>query len=733
LSKAALANGDDRYFGLNSRVLESSLGKRFVEVMSGKSNLGGFIFWLDNLDFVPDVPELVNEISSKFTFFDSASRKCSLESLSRPEKFREDEIAAMLGYKCDKCGKVISTLAHRTLKECSCPGRGQFKITYLLVHKQLRALNINPTPEAVLMSVAWDMLAEAYIKGYSAFQKVLASLVKQYGLVNAFQFIDADFKDRLDSIFYYFDPGDMRMAKEERETLMFIVRGNLAGIGLDDATDVIRAAIDVCKYGYMSNKLFCAGADSVYDSVRMVFSVLYNPMNERIRRALIVTREERARRTVEYLKIVKDGKEVIQYFPFYQLDNRYWSSGKLSKNLVLKPIDDWPIFTTYKDCAVNLFVAPSGKGKSTCMANNVAYAFDYAHELIFNVLGDESNSLTLASMPLFHCKGRTGSLLKILELTGVKPHPIPTITLTFLREGEEISKDNYEANPPTIYDRVVRIREPWDFGLKFHNKGQAVKDGYESPGVLDELNKIAVSMGYPADCDYGLVNVRNLCRYTTEDDKDGTDADIQIATGLLHKFAGWRENCKEPAARIVADEASYLAPSTYAVAGKDTSKSSGMLTNTIKKVRKKRTSFDLGTQKYSEINTEVKVQAFNVCFRELPQSGDRSRSQRDLVLESLALKEGKSERDLVASVMEKGIFPDDEFFWFHWNQLTKRIQVVKPTVPFFMINQPNMTNREIFRAYENAFDTKILLKSWSEVPVLRYESDAYFRYTPQVA
>lgn len=715
-------SSDDRYFNLNPRVWENSLGKEIVAVSSGRSNLGGLLWWIDQLDFV-DLDDLADRISAKFTFFDSASRKCSLESLSRPEPIREDEIAASMGYCCPKCGKQAPIMADSNRKVCSCDSK--LELTYLLIHEKLWNLNIIPTPEAVLMFLAWNYLADAYVDAYTAFQRILATLVKQYGLNSAFQFIDADFKDRLDSIFYYVDPGDIRMAKEERETLMFLPRGPFAGVGLVEAEEFIRAAIDVCKFGYLANKLFCAGADTQYEVARAKFSRLYNPLNEKIRRALVITRAERGKRSIEYLRLQdKDGKATNTFFPCYLLDNRYWSSGKLSKNIILKPVDDMPIFTTYKDCAVNLCIAPSGKGKSTLMASNIAYAFT-KKELILNVLGDESNSLSLAGLPLFHCKGRSGSLLESLALTGVKPMGIPTLTLTFLREDESIDKDNYEANPPTIFDRVVRIREPWDFGLKFHNRGKAVRDGKESPGILDELNKIAVSMGYKDDCDYGLVNVRNLSRYSANDDKEGSDVDIQVATTFMHKFAVWRENCKDPACRLVADEASYLAPSTFNVAGKDTSKSSGMLTNTIKKVRKKRTSFDLGTQKYSEINTEVKVQAFNVDFRELPQSGDKSRSQRDLVLESLSLKEGKSERELIAAVMEKSVFPDDEFFWFHWNQLSKRIQVIKPTVPFFMINQPHLTNREIFQAYEKLSGAKILLNSWDEVPVLSYKSDVY--------
>jgi hypothetical protein len=76
-------------------------------------------------------------------------------------------------------------------------------------------------------------------------------------------------------------------------------------------------------------------------------------------------------------------------------------------------------------------------------------------------------------------------------------------------------------------------------------------------------------------------------------------------------------------------------------------------------------------------------------------------------------------------MMEKGVFPDSEFFWYWWNKNRRDIQVVKPTVPFFMLNQPKLTNREVFREYEKFSGETVLRESWDQVPHLKYEATGY--------
>ena len=706
---------EDKTFCVNSRIFDSTMMKRFVELMSGKGGLGSLLLWLDQLDFVEGLHELVNAISRKEMFYDSALMKCPKEALKRPEFMREEEIATMLGDVCVNadCNKYYSIIGNSP-SQCRCGGRIESK--YSLILDEFEKLDVNPIPEAVMMWAAYMELADAYVLSYQAIQKVLNTIITQRGWSSPLQFLDYELKDRLDYSFYYGEPGDMRIAKEEREILMILYRGPFASIGLVEAKALIERGIATVKFGYLFNQLFCAGADRQYDLNRVEFSLLYNKVNAKYRLETFVGRKEREKRFVDVLAL-----EDKRYYACALLPKDYWIAGKLSRKIVLHPIDDLPIYSTYKDCAVNAAIANSGKGKSTLMATWVSEAFDRKHEVIVSILNDEANSLTLASLPLFPCKGRTGDLLSSLAVTGTKPHGIPNLTLTFMREGETIAKDNYEAHPPTIYDRIVEVKSGYSFGFKFENSGKAVKEGKESPGVLNILREIAVKMGYSEDAG-GLINIRNLGRL---EDEDNSNFDIRVATSMMDKFALWRENCKNPSARIFVDEASYVAPVTHSVAGSDTSKSSTTLSGTIKKVRKKNTSFDLGTQKWSEINTEARSEAFNIFFRELPQSQDKGRSQRDIVLDSLMLREGKSQREQVAGLMERGAFPDDEFWWFWWNKTSRDIQVVKPTVPYFMINQPKHTNREIFKAYEKLTEQKILLDSWRDVPILRYHDESY--------
>ncbi len=713
-------------FGINPLILERAWGKCTLEMMSGKGGLLGLLWRLDNLDFVPDIQKLTNEISLKFTFLDAALRKCSNEAIARPEQIREDEIASMLGYTCVTCGKTLSALNHRTQRVCAC--KGKLSLTYLLVHKKLRDMNIVPTPETVLMWVAYEGLADAYVEAFHAFKKVMLTFVQRYGWSGAIQFLDIDFKDKLDSIFYYYEPGDLRLSKEERECLMFIPRAVFAEIPIAECESTIRAAINVCKFGYFFDKLFCSGADNQYNLARVQYSLLYNAVNEKIRLQTSVSKREREKRIIDTIEL--DGK----YYAMLLMNPAAWMNGKVAKHLTLKPVKDLPIYSTYKDCAVNAIVAPSGKGKTTLMANLVCQAFEEDHPFIFDILGDEANSLTLASLPCFPAEGRTGAFLKMLELMRFKPKAIPTLNLLFLREGEErtlFTKSFNEAVPATKYCRIVDIEDAYAFNVEFKNSGEAVKEGKESPGILNVLGEFALELGYANVC--GLVNVINCGRLErTEQDKE-IKPDIEVATVLMDKFALWRQSCKSPSARIVADEASYLAPLVHSVAGTDTSKSSSTLSGTIKKVRKLNTSFDIGTQKWSEINPDARAEALNIWFRELPQAQDKGRSQRDIVLESLMLKEGKAERELVASMMERGSLPEDEFWWFWWNRNRRDVQVVKPTVPCFMVNQPKKTNRQLFKEYEKAFGKEILLDNgWQGLfddpkMHLRYEDNEYFK------
>lgn len=705
---------EERTFGINSRILDVTIGKRFVELMSGKGGLGSLLLWLSQLDFVEGLQELVNSISRKEMFYDTALMKCAKEALKRPFVLREEEIATMLGDVCVECGRFYSMLGDSPSR-CKCDG--VIESRYSLVLDKFGELDINPIPEAVMMWVAYDELADAYFQAYQATRKALTVIVEQRGWSSPIQFLDYELKDRLDFSFYYGEPGDQRLAKEEREILMFLFRGNVAGVGLGEAEKLIRVGVAVMKFGHLFNQLFCSGADLHYNSSIVEFSILYAKANEKYRKETTVGRKEREKRTIEVLPLADK-----RYYALSLLSKDYWASGKLSKRIVLKPIEDLPIITTDKVPAINAIVGPSGTGKTSFMGALICESFEKKHEIMLNVLSDEANSLLLAGLPVFQCEGSTGLFIEKLESIGVRPKGMPCVNLTFLRDDEEIPKDQIPANPPTKFDYIVRIPDAYSFGFDFENKQPLDKN----PGVVNILEDIALKMGYKRAC--GLINVRNLSRLEVAPDNSERKPDIEIATWLLNKFDTYRQSNKTPSARVLVDEASYLAPVQHSVAGSDTSKSSSTLSSMVKRVRKLNCSFDLATQKYSEVNPDVRTEATTVSFRELPKAGDKSRSQQDIVLDSLLLREGKSLRDMIAGCMDRGTFPHNDFFWFMYNKFARDVEVVKPNPPFFMLNQPKKTNREIFQEYEKATDTDILYSKWSDLPPnheLSYQSTEY--------
>jgi len=715
-----------RSLGVNARVLEASLGKRLEELMSGKGGLVSFLWWLVNLDFVEDLPPLVNDISLKYTFIDTALSKASKECLNRPEFMREEEIATLLGYTCTECGFRESALDHRYQKTCPKCGKN-FTITYLLIHKQLRALNIVPTPEAVLIWFAYEGLADAYLESYSALQKVFKFLMEYYGLISPFQFVNAEFKDKFDAQFYYYEPGDTRYSKEERELLMFLVRGNLAQIPYAEAEKIIRLGIEVCKFGYILNKLNCSGADFQYYQTIQKFTALYNPVNERIRLATVIPRSERDKKPV----IEVEKLDEAQYYPCSLLPRDGWDRGKLAKHIVMKPMikGELPIYTDEENVGMNCWVAPSGSGKTVFMGAAIYHRVDWAKEYVFNVLSDEKNGLSLACIPLFPCEGHTNELIKILADMGVQPKPIPCLNLVFLRPSEErtaLSKNKMSSHPPTIYDRIVEMDNgPHSFGLEFWTgkKAQVESKGVTGDrGILNILEEFAINLGYKRLC--GLINVRNLLRQEETEYNKKTKVDIAIGATLFNKFMTFRQETKFPAGTVSIDELARFAPMVHLVGGGDTTEAAATLNESVKAMRGCNLSFDTATQSWSEIQPESKKEKKNVFFRELPKSTDKGRSQRFLVLGDLDLKEGDD--DLVTSIMAHKAFPKDAHLWFWWNKETGEINVIRPNPPPFMLNQPKKTNLEVFKAYERYSGEKVLLDSWDDVPRLHYENTEYF-------
>jgi hypothetical protein len=740
----------DRYFGVNSRVLESSLFKQTLAVTSGKNNLAGLCTFLDSLDFVPEAILLSNQIKAKFVTFDSSLSAVSPEFMGQSLEERVDQISRSMGLKCMRCGKRMSMFGHR-VRFCSCGGR--FRSVYGLELHKLADNCVDPEkPEAVLMNNVWDCLAEAYVLGYKAVRVVLQAFVEQYGLSSPFDLVDSDLKDRFDGLFYMYEQGETRISAEEREVLMFLVRGNFAGIGLADAENVIRAAIDVCKFGHLQNKLRSYGADLQYEAARAKFSGLYNYVNERIRKATVITREQRVSKPVVVVSKAVGG----EFYPVALLPKSCWGSGKLSRYSELQPLDKGKL-TVYSDVervALNCYVSRSGGGKTTFLGSVLDHAINWGHEYVLSVLADEKNSLYLSNLPVFPVNSNCKKLMRVHEEMGVSGLGLPTLNIAFMRDDDDITKNLESLNhslPPTIFSRVVLIDDPSSFGLEFKTGKSAKVEGKRvigNRGLLNVLEEWSKELGFGRVC--GLINVVNCLRKESVGSglsKGHTKPEIQIGTELLYKFVAFRQENKSPSARIYLDELSRFAPITHSVAGTDTSMSSSTFNESIKAMRGANTSVDAATQKWNEIHPEAKSEVRNLFFRNLKKSSDRSHSQRDLVLGSMDLVEGDNDKALVNQIIESRQFPDSEHLWFWYNDDKGDIQVIKPMPPRFMLNQPDLTNLQIFRAYDKWFeglrdgdfgermffkkysgfyrflgseDGSVLLKSWFDVPKLHY-------------
>lgn len=1153
-----------RTFGLNQIVFERSLEKLLISLESGKGGFPTLIWWLDNADYVDDISELVNSMSRNHTFYDTAIVKCSKEALARPEKVREEEIAMLLDNVCLKCGRVFPMMGNTPRRCPSCGGDIDSK--YVQITEQLVDLDVAPTPEAVFMAAAYDCLAQAYIDGFIALKRVFSVVRSELHLDSNFQFINEKLKDKLDSIFYYYEAGDVRFAKEERCLLMVLVRATLADLKIARIEDLCRVACDVLKFGHLHNKFYCSGALAQYDNKRVEYSRLYNSINEEIRTTTVIPREKRKQRSVTYLEIRDYKKEII--YPYYAtalLPDEFWIRGRLSNNLIYQPLTDIPYLGSPSDAGVTFVSGPSGKGKTTVMSDIIGEVVDRDKCVVLDVLGDDANSLKLASLPMFWRKReitQSKKFVEILERMNVRPHGVPCvppntlvetdsgllpigdvkkgfkvlshdgyyrlvtqtyirdyegdivyvkpggyrvpiqltpehpvlaiktqkcsikknakngcvcksscqlrkyyhhngrrknkrkphnedtpcqcleyyenykadwipaselkkgdlllyprykvtedkeflklsdyipnakvigdkinikkeiwinnqvpvnedfmrlcgyylsegfplsitgpngrylvdfafhakeqeyiadvqalvkkffnltgkvrkrvnsaeivfgskgfqtfivnllgkgsrnkklplwiinlpedklcglitglwrgdgsnkvescftyttyslqladqikmilakigvpcsiaetsnrasewrisvfglymkhfsnicgmehvhienrdkswskcmvdenyiylpilnveklpykgtvhnlevdqshsyvlqsltahncINLTFLRRGERISEEDIEANPPTIWDYIVMIKSPSSFGLKFDTPISYK----QSPGILNLLRTKALMMGYPDI--RGIINVMNLDRIEGEG-KDKSKPDNLISAEVMSKFCRWRLNNKSFDMMLFADEVSNLAPVQFdSGTGADTSVSSASLAQTIKKVRKRRTSWLLGSQKFSEVNPNVRAEANYVMFRELPQAQDKARSQTDIVLEALQLKAGDGFKKMIRGMIEEGAFPEKEFIWFKHDKNARDLQVIKPNVPYFMLYQRDLTMREVFRAYEKwmadlkesdnkedralfeyyamTVGEKVLLKSWRDVPILEYPDDTF--------
>jgi len=547
---------------------------------------------------------------------------------------------------------------------------------------------MDPTPEAVVMNVAYDRLADAYVAAYMVFKSILDFTARIFGW-ERFHIEDPQLRNYLDSYHLGRFAGESKTPREEKEILQFLARGCMAGAELEGAERLIRLGIEVVKYGYLYEVLGLTGAQPFYESSLLEYSKIYNKMSETIRTSYL-----------EMYAVAGTGKQTITigetqggyYAPCFIMPRGCWESGSISRDIVLEPVYRLPVFPKADFGALQTVFARLGSGKTFLLSAITCYSIISKHEVVFCPLNDKSNSFSLAGIPMFPYSGRTKDLLATLEVLGVEPQGVPTITLTVLRKDEKIR--DVDQHPPTIFDRVVEVENPKNFELDFRQ-------------VMRELKEVAEPYGHSRSV--GIVCVRNMDRF---DMNANVNIDVQVASNLIGQFDRWRKGNVSHPARAVIDEISYLAASQLMLYAGDAARAGATVSDFIKESRRNNLSVDFATQRPLEILPEIRDAATNVFFRDLPMSKDKARSSIDFLLDSLQLAD-PSIRDVIAGINNRGLLGMGFWFWYH--QPSKKIEVIKPAPPTFLLQDPDLTPRQLIRLYEKETGQKIFLEDWSAV------------------
>jgi hypothetical protein len=673
-----------------------ALFKRIVDGVSGRGGVEAFCQYLAQIDFIKELVPLRHRMKANSIYFETALAKCNKEMLKRPLNIREEEIVTFMGAYCPFCHRETSLLIMSEHNgKCQCGGT--LNITYVEETKKLISAYITPTPEVVMMNKAYDKIADAYCDTYKAFNLVLSKTAQVFNW-GQFKLEDPQLRNYLDNFFLGRLAGEQQIPREEKQILQFIVRGNMAGVTLDQAEPLIRLGAQVVKYGYLYEVLGAAGALPYYQNMIVQYDKQYDSVNKVIRETLAEV-EEKKHTTVQFA-----GSKGGYYAPCLIMPKACWETGKISKDIQLQPLYRLPVFAKVDEGALNLVFAPVGKGKTVLLSGIICYSYMSKNELIFVPLSDKSNSLTFAPIPLFAYDSRTSKLLHRLKHTlGVEPQGIPTVTLNVLRKGDKIK--DLKKHPPTIFDRVIEIADPRNFEVDFN---EIVK-------ALQAISETEFGISKPA----GLIVVRNLER---THDKDNINVDVQIASSLMAQFSSWRKsNLKQPARQVI-DELSYLASSQNILYASDTLRSAATLSDGIKESRRDRVSIDAGTQDFLEIPPDMRIANTNIFFRELPSSKDKSRSPIDFLLHSLQLKD-PSLRAVIRDLTERGAFAKDRY-WFWYNKASRNIEVIYPCPPTFTLHDPRRTARDLWKLYEKHSNRKWLLNSWDDVAKLQAKDSA---------
>jgi DNA-directed RNA polymerase subunit RPC12/RpoP len=675
--------------GVHHNILLESVSKRLVDAIAGRGGIENVVQFLDQLDWLPEEARVLrSKIKTNAVFFEAALALCSKEMMKRPYGVRVRQISDLLGMACPKCGYGIS-FWDRKIVGSVCPSCGsKMESLYAVSLKQLLEKRITPSPEAVLMNVAYERLAQAYVDGYKALDIALDSLAKGFGWTR-FR-IQRKLLAYMDAYFYGRYAGEQKISREEKECLQFFVRGNLAEIPIEDAEALLRMGMEVVKYGYLFEVLRATGAESKYLEAVAKYGAFYDQINSQIREALQELFEESIR-TAFKLRRIAHG----YYHPCFLIPKKNWVSGQLEGHIILEPYV-LPIFPSAEMGSIQTVYGPLGSGKTVLLSSLICYSFFKRHETVFVPLNDKSNSFSLAPIPMFPYSRSTAKLMETLERLDVEPQGIPAVTVNVLVKGEKV--ENVMSHPPTIYDRIVYVDNPTDFTIDFNM-------------LFDELKAVAETFGFSQPV--GILAVRNMQRETQY-----YYIDVEIATNMLLEFDKWRKGHMGRPMRVVLDEVSYMAASYAKTSVTDKIRAGGTITDFIKESRRNNVSVDAATQYPVEIVRELRNAATNVFFRGLQSAVTKARSPIDALLESIQLRDDQL-KPVIRDMNNRGALPKHFWFWYH--QPSYDINVIRPAPPTFAVFDPNakMSMMEILREYEKQNPNQhILLKSWDEVKVV---------------
>lgn len=676
--------------GVNPVILLESTCKRFTDASAGKGGLEALLQFLDKVDWIQDLGQLRVAIKDSTVFFESALSKCTKEMLKRPLDDRFEDIDNFLGMSCSTCSYGATYLELRR-KSRMCPRCGQRMVpTLKLQYKKLRARNIEPTPEAMMMDLAYDVLADAYVAAYKAFKRAVENIATKFGW-DRYR-MDQRLLDYMDSYHYGRMAGEQKIAREEKEVLQLFVRAVLTGIPEDEAEQLIRLGVDVVKYGYIYEVLGIPGAKSLYRMIVPKYDALYTEMSAKIRQAIQANYRMPGVYKQKFKKIMGG-----YYMPMMIAPKISWISGQFTGEVILTPTARIDLSPRADSASIQAVYGRQGTGKTFLLSSIICYGIHSKRQVAFIPLNDKSNSYSLAFMPLFNYSRGTAKLPAMLtNILDIEPQGVPCITVTVLRKGEAV--DNQVRHPPTIYDRLLVVEDPSYFHIDFNE-------------LLNELKEAAEPYGYSQPV--GIIAFRNLQRQTQHE-----YIDVQVATNVLTEFDKWRKGNLNIPMRIVIDEISYIAGSQALTYARDKLMAGATISDFIKESRRNNVAVDAATQQPVEILPFLRNESTNVFFRDLALSKEKVRSQIDFLLESLQLRD-ETLKPIIRDMNIRGVLP--KHFWFWWNQHKYDINVVRPLPPTFCIYDPEseLSHLEIIRRYEKETGEKVLLDDWSKVKILK--------------